>query len=125
VTGPGQRGSVTVVTAALLLVVFMFAVLVADAGKLLMAVGRAQTAADAAALAAAQELAIPSGASLVALAASFAAANGAEVVACSCPSGPGEVTLTVRLPVSGLVILTGRAVQATARAVVDLPAVAG
>lgn len=121
-TSPSERGSVTVVSAAVLLVVFMLALLVADAGKLLAAVGRAQTAADAAALAAAQELAIPSGASSASLAASFAAANGAAVVACSCPSGPGEVIVTVRLPVTGLVVLGGdRAVEATARAVVDLP----
>jgi len=95
--------------------------------RVLLQVGsveEAQTAADAAALAAAQALAIDEeGPEPAALAGEYAERNGAVLETCSCERGTFEATVSVRLPVGDLFLVAGdRTVQARARAQVDLPA---
>ena len=95
-----DRGSVTVLILALLA-----ALLLAGAGIGVLAGGqmaavRAQTAADAAALAAAPETFM--GGSPLTLARQYASANGAELVTCVCPVDRTwqirRVTVMVRVP---------------------------
>jgi Flp pilus assembly protein TadG len=90
----------------------------------LHAASRAQTAADAAALAAAQALAIDEeGPEPAALAGEYAERNGAVLERCTCERGTFDATVSVRLPVGDLFLVAGdRTVQARARAQVDLPA---
>ena len=57
-----ERGSVSMVVAAIVLLALVLSVGVTDVARVLVARSHARTAADAAALAAAQELALPSGA---------------------------------------------------------------
>jgi secretion/DNA translocation related TadE-like protein len=115
-------GSVSVVVAAavgLSLVVTMGA---ADGGRALLARSRAEAVADLAALAAAQELAFPSGAEPASIAADYADRNGARLVSCSCAAGTTEAVVQVAVPVRGFLLpLADRDVNGTARAVVDLP----
>lgn len=93
-----------------------------DLVRVLVAAQRARTAADAAALAAAQELAIPSDLVPADVAAEYATRNGAELVSCACDPGSSEAVVEVRLVVRGLTLIPGdRSVTAAARAVVDLP----
>jgi len=78
---------------------------------------------DAAALAAAQELALPSGTDPADVAADYAARNDAILTDCSCTVGTLDATVTVSIVVDGFLLVTGvRTVTARARAVVDLPA---
>jgi len=114
-----QRGSVTVVMAAVLAVTAMVAALTAEVGRAIRVRGRAQTVADAAALAAAQELIHPS-ADPEAVASEYAERHGGALLACDC-DGPDEVTVEVELAVS-LPFLGPRTVRARARAVVAAPA---
>lgn len=116
-----EDGSVSVVAAAIAAAIVMLALCAADLAKALDVASRAQTAADAAALAAAQELAIPGGREPSDLAAEYADRNGAELRSCTCDAGTYEATVVVRVPIGDLIVLgDGRAVEATARAVVDL-----
>jgi hypothetical protein len=98
-------------------VVAVTAVLVLGLGRLasgILAVSRAQTAADAAALAAAGELVAGRTAGAAERTASLtAAANGARLLRCDC-AGPAvtvhvSVTLSFSRPVSGLVRAAARA----------------
>ena len=117
-----ERGSVSVVTAAVILLALVLSLGVADVAHVLVARSRARTAADAAALAVAQDLVIPSGAVLSDIAAEYADLNGAELSACICEPGTLEATVTVSIQVDGFLLVTGaRTVSARARAVVDLP----
>jgi secretion/DNA translocation related TadE-like protein len=119
----GERGSVSVVLAATLVVVFALAMGVADLGRVLSARARARTGADAAALAVAQELAFPTGLDVFRLADDYAAANGGVLTACACERGTFEAQVEVRVLVTDLLLLPGaRWAVARARAVVDLPA---
>ena len=118
----GERGSVSVVLAASLVIVLVLAMGTADLGRALVARSQARTAADAAALAAAQELAIPSGADPAQLAAAYAEANRAVLIVCSCAVGTTQATVEVQVEVGGLLLVPGSpVVTARARAVVDLP----
>jgi secretion/DNA translocation related TadE-like protein len=111
---------VTVVTAALLGVLLVLMMGATDLTRVLVAAARAQTAADAAALASAQEQAIPSGLDPAQVAAAFALQNGAELLECLCAAGAFESTVTVRIGIDVLSLVPGpRFVQATARAEVD------
>src|SRR4029077_13907572 len=83
----GQRGSVSVLLAAGILVVLVLVLGVSDGGRVLVARSKARTAADAAALAAADELALPTGADPAALAAEYATRNGAHLTASRGPAG--------------------------------------
>lgn len=118
----GERGSVSVVVAGLVALVLAASLATADLVRALSAVARAQTAADAAALAAAQEVALPSGREPEEVAAEYAARNGAALEACRCEAGTFEASVGVRLPVGRLLLLGGgRTARAEARAVVDVP----
>jgi secretion/DNA translocation related TadE-like protein len=115
----GERGSVSVVTAALLLITVVLALGCVDVFRVLSAKDRAQTAADAAALAAAQELVLPSEGSPGEVATEYAADNGARLVSCRCDAGSTDAVVTVERTVS-LPFLGGRrTVRATARAVIE------
>jgi len=117
-----DRGSVSLLAAAVMLMVVLMALATSDVARALAAASRAQSAADAAALAAAQQIVEPSsGGSPADAAADYAEANGAVLVGCDCPSGGSAAVATVRVEITGLLVLrSGRAVTATARAVIDL-----
>jgi secretion/DNA translocation related TadE-like protein len=117
-----ERGSVTIVFAAMLPVVLVLAMGTADLGRTLVARSHARAAADAAALAAAQELALPSGADPAALAAEYARRGGGELTACTCTAGTYEAVVDVQVRVGDLLLIPGSPVAtARARAVVDVP----
>jgi Flp pilus assembly protein TadG len=95
---------------------------VTDVARGLRARSQVRTAADAAALAAVQELAMPSGQDPAVAASAYAERNGAVLVACACPTGSAEAIVTVRRSLDGLWFAPGPVdVSAQARAVVDLP----
>jgi DNA topoisomerase-1 len=120
---PGERGSASVVVAAIVGVLVMLALGVADVARVLGAAAEAQTAADAAALAVAQELAFPAGVEPADVAREYAERNGAAIAGCQCDAGTFEAVVTVRVDVGPLLLFADdRATLATARAVVDLPA---
>lgn len=92
-----EDGFVSAIVVALLALVGLLTVAVADAANVLVARARAQSAADAAALAAAAEQwpvtdreATPADA-----AAQSAEANGAELVSCECPERRDGATVVV------------------------------
>jgi secretion/DNA translocation related TadE-like protein len=117
-----ERGSVTVLGVAVLVVLAVIAMGLADLGRVLVASGRAQTAADAAALAAAQSLAFPTDQEPQAAARLLAARDGAELSSCVCEPGTFEARVEVRVAVGPLLLASdGLWVTGTARAVVDLP----
>lgn len=124
--GSSERGSISVLAAAVMLMVVLMALATADVARALTAASRAQAAADAAALAAAQQIVEPSSSDTPsAVAERYANENGAELVECRCPDGGSEAVATVRVAITGLLILpSGRAAIATARAVID-PSVGG
>jgi Putative Flp pilus-assembly TadE/G-like len=107
-----ERGSVTVVTAAIVGIMVVLTLGVADLGAALVAREHAQ---------AAQELALPSSVSPQDQAAAFAQQNGATLVACTCAPGSLEAVVEVEVDVGHLFLLPGsHAVRSRARAVVDL-----
>ena len=117
-----ERGSITVVAAAVIAVIVVTTMGVADVGKALVARAHAQQAADAAALAAAQELALPTGRVPAEVAGDLAARNGATLTACTCASTATGAVVEVRVAVGSLLLVPGAlSATATARAVVDLP----
>jgi secretion/DNA translocation related TadE-like protein len=117
----GERGSVSLTTAGLCVLALVLALGLADVGEVLLARSRARAAADMAALAAAQELALASGAEPGALAADYAARNGAMLTSCACAIGSLDASVTVVVEVADLLLLPGPvSVPSRARAVVDL-----
>ena len=118
----GQRGSISVVVAAISLVMLVCTMGIADVGSVLATRAHARAAADAAALAAAQELAFPTGATPAAQAALLARRNGTELIDCVCPAGSFEAVVTVRATGADLLLVPGGVtLDVRARAVVDLP----
>ena len=118
-----EQGSVSVVVAAAVAMALVVTMGAADVGRALIARSRAEAVADLAALAAAQELAFPSGTDPADLAAGFAIRNGARLVSCSCAEGSSEAIVRVAVQVRGFLLpLADREVIGVARAVVDLPA---
>ena len=116
-----EHGSVSVVCAAAICIALVCTMGVADVGRVLVERSHAEAAADAAALAAAQDLALGTG-DPPAAASRFAEDNGAVLVGCSCAAGASEAVVTVRRTFAGLLLVPGSlAVQARARAIVDLP----
>jgi secretion/DNA translocation related TadE-like protein len=116
---PGQRGSVTVVTAGTLFLAGVLALVAVDLLRTLQAQAAAQTAADAAALAAAQELAIPRGTWTPTDAARFyAERNDATLLQCRCDPGTQEAVVEVQVPVRLVFVGVDRTATAGARAVV-------
>jgi secretion/DNA translocation related TadE-like protein len=118
-----ERGSVSIIVAGLVAVLVVLALGAADLARVFLAASRAQTAADAAALAAAQELALPEGEFTPSeLASSYAARNGATVTTCVCEPGTFVAEVEIASPVGPLFLAPNDLrVIATARAVVDLP----
>ena len=118
----GERGSVSVVVAAAVGMALVVTMGAADVGRALIARSRAEAVADLSALAAAQELAFPSGTDPASFAADVAIRNGARLVSCSCAEGTSEAIVRVAVPVRGFLLpLADRDVIGVARAVVDLP----
>lgn len=118
-----EQGSVSVVVAAAVAMALVVTMGAADVGRAVIARSRAEAVADLAALAAAQELAFPSGTDPADLAADFAIRNGARLVSCSCAEGSSEAIVRVAVQVRGFLLpLADRDVIGIARAVVDLPA---
>jgi hypothetical protein len=99
--------------------------LTADLARVASARTRAQTAADAAALAAAQELVTPSLVSPRQVAEEYAHRHGAAVTRCECDPTSDEAVVVVELTVSLPFLARESRVQATARAVVEPAGVAG
>lgn len=93
----------------------------ADLARASGARARAQVAADAAALAAAQELVIPSEVGPEEVAAQYAERNGGRLVDCLCPPQGQEVVVTVEVEISLPLLRQTRTVRASARAVVVSP----
>ena len=117
-----DRGSVSIVAAGVMVLTVFLAMGTTDVARALIAQARAQTAADAAALAAAQELAIPSGVVPADVAGDYASRNGGELVTCSCDPGSTEALVEVRVPVGDLLLSgDGRWVHGRARAIVVTP----
>jgi secretion/DNA translocation related TadE-like protein len=117
-----EGGSVSLLAAAAMVVIAVLAMASADLARVLRARSEAQTAADAAALAAAQELALPSESDPRQPAEDMAARNGATLVACDCSSGSFEAVVEVQVPVGAMMLLRGvDSIIARARAVVDVP----
>jgi Flp pilus assembly protein TadG len=90
-----------------------------DLFRVLDVKARAQTAADAAALAAARELAIPSPESTQEAAAQYATLNGATLQSCVCQRGSLEAVVAVEVPVRLVFLSSTRPVVGRARAVVE------
>jgi secretion/DNA translocation related TadE-like protein len=115
----GKNGSITIVTAGVMALAVVITMGAADVGKALVARAHAQQAADAAALAAAQEQALPSGLDPAAVAAEFAERNGAALSTCTCPARAAEAIVEVAVDVGPFLLLPGsRTATARARAVV-------
>src|SRR5205823_3989723 len=84
-----------VVVAGMIVLTLALAVGAADVGRALVAQARARTAADAAALAAAQELAIPGGRAPAEIAAEYASRNDGHLLSCTCDVGTLEAVVEV------------------------------
>ena len=118
----GERGSVSIAVVGLTAVVAVLLLGLADLTGFLLARAKAQTAADAAALAAAGELVPGARGQPSREARRFAQANGGEMIACDCRPGTREAIVRVSVPVHFQVlrVLGIDAVQSRARAEVDL-----
>ena len=117
-----ERGTVSIVVAGVLAASIVLALGAADVAKVLAVASRAQTAADAAALAAAQDLAVPTVTLPEDVARAYAEVNGATLVSCACPRDSRDARIEVRVPVGPLLLFgDDRVVIARARAVVDVP----
>jgi secretion/DNA translocation related TadE-like protein len=116
----GERGSVSVLSAAVLFLAAVLALVTVDIARVVRTEGRAQTAADAAALAAAQEIALPSGRSPLEVAAEYAGRNGGTLVSCRCEPGTSEAVVAVSVQASLLFLGPDRAIERQARAVVEI-----
>ena len=117
---PGEHGSISVVMAAVLGLAAMCALATAELGRAADLRARAQTAADAAALAAAQSFLSPDGLEPTSLAREYAERNGARLIRCRCPPGGREAVVTVAMDPLPRLGAAGE-VRASARAVVDAP----
>jgi hypothetical protein len=80
---------------------------------------KAQVAADAASLAAAQEIALPTGRTPAEVAAEYAAMNGATLITCRCEPGTAEAVVEVETPVPLVFVGPDRTIRASARAVIE------
>jgi hypothetical protein len=121
----GQRGSASLVVASALGLAAILSVLSADLARVAKARVRAQTAADAAALAAAQELLVPTAMSPAEAAADYASQHGASVAECRCERGSEEARVRVELVISLPFLEGDRTISAEARAVVEPSEMAG
>jgi Flp pilus assembly protein TadG len=90
-----------------------------DLLRALEAKAQAQTAADAAALAAAQEIALSSPKNPTDSAADYARLNGARLLECTCAAGGSEAIVRVEVPVRLVFVGPDRTVTGRARAVIE------
>lgn len=95
----GERGGVSILVIAVFVVALGLVIGAARLGTALVGKARAETVADAAALAAADSLALGRG-DAVASARAIAARNGGTLVSCDCAGRHAQVTVDV--PVHGL-----------------------
>lgn len=118
-----EEGSAALLVLSGALVVMVVLLALADIGIFLMTRARAQVAADAAALAAAQELIPGLGADPREQAAWFAQANGARLTSCECSFGERAALVRVESPARFILLSAAgvRNVTARARAEVELP----
>ncbi len=116
-------GSVSLVVVGILVAVMVLALGAADLARVLVVAAKAQTAADAAALAAAQSLAITSDVDPSQAASDLAVRNGGRVRSCVCEPGTFEARVEVEAPVGRLFLSPDDlVVTAHARAIVEVPA---
>lgn len=113
-----ENGSVSVLTIGSVFLACVLVLISVDLMKAFQAKARAQTAADAAALAAAQEIAIPSGRTPEDVASEYAQRDGATLVSCACAPGATEAQVEVEAPIDLIFLSPGRTVVAVARAVI-------
>jgi D-alanyl-D-alanine carboxypeptidase/Putative Flp pilus-assembly TadE/G-like len=116
-----QRGGVSLVVATAMGFAGIMASFLADASRVAVGRARAQAAADAAALAAAQELIRSTGRSPADVAQSFAERHGAHLDSCACSDGSSEAVVTISVLVDLPLLGQSRTVRARARAVVAAP----
>jgi secretion/DNA translocation related TadE-like protein len=114
-----ERGSVTVLTTGIMVVAAVLSLASVDLLRALQGVARAQTGADAAALAAAQEIALPTGPTPSEVAADYSIRNGGTLVACTCEAGTAEAVVEVQIVVPFVLLGPDRVVHASARAVIE------
>lgn len=121
--GSREAGNASPVMVGGVAIVMVLMIGLTDLSVYYLARTRAQTAADAAALAAAAELIPGLGTAPEARAQEFAQANGAELRSCECALGSRAAEITVGVPVRmSLSSLSGLSeVTARARAEVNLP----
>jgi secretion/DNA translocation related TadE-like protein len=118
----GDEGNVSLLVLAGAAMVMVLLVSLADLAAFLLARARAQTAADAGALAAAAELVPLVGGEPQQQAERFVEANGARLRRCACPQRGDAATVAVDVPVRFVLLRVFglRDVEAVARAEVDL-----
>lgn len=110
-----ERGNVSVFAIAMIAIIGVFGVGLGRVGAAMTVQARAENAADAAALAAADTLALGGDAEAARFAArKWARANGAQLVECDCSGSEAEVEVEVP-PIAGL----SKPGRARARAEVD------
>jgi secretion/DNA translocation related TadE-like protein len=113
-----ERGSASIVVVGAVAIAAIMAAFAGDLTRVIAARTRAQTAADAAALGAAQELLAPSGSAPEDVASEFAERNGSRLVACRCDPGTTEAVATVEIEVDLPLLAQTRVVRASARALI-------
>ena len=114
-----ERGSVSVVAATTVGLVLVLALISVDVLRTVQAAARSQTAADAAALAAAQDIALPSGRGPEESAREYASRNGATLVSCRCDPNGAEAVVQVESRIDLLFVGPDRTVRSWARAVIE------
>lgn len=117
--GP-ESGSALLMTVTAVTIAALMLGAIADLAVFMVARAKAQTAADAAALAAAGEMLPGGGLDPGAEAIHFARLNGSELVSCTCPPGGSGATVTVRIGVRFVLLGTAGARYVTARARADV-----
>jgi len=115
-----ERGSVSVVVAVALGMAAVSAALIGDLGAVAAGAARTQAAADAAALAAAQELVLPSDETPEEVAARYAELHRARLVRCRCPPGGDDVTVIVERSVTLPFLGESRTIRRAARATISI-----
>ena len=120
-----ERGAVSILVIAVLVIGLVLTFAAARLGGALVGRARADTAADAAALAAADSLALGRGAAAAASAArTTAASNHARLVSCACAGTQAAVVVEVDIPGLGVLggVARGRArAEVSPECIVDLP----
>lgn len=114
-----EVGSISILAAGVLFLAGVLSLVTVDILRALQAKGRAQTAADAAALAAAQEIALPSGVDPKVVASEYASLNGGTLISCGCAPGSSEAVVEVEVPMVLVFVGGDRTVRARAKAVIE------